>query len=586
MIYGAVLAGGIGRRMEKSQIPKQFIQIGGTPILIMTLRRFLEIPDFEVIYVAMHKDWISFAQKLFDTYFSESERKRLHLIEGGKERIDSLIHVMDDIVANKEITRDDILICHDGVRPFVTAQMITDCIAETQNHKVSLTVTPAEDTVYISHQEGYIDGTLNRNCLYKGQTPSGFQLSLLKNICDTVSEEEKSQITGTTQLMIHRGLNLKIVKGSPANFKVTTDSDLDVADRVVRAKKRKGSVTLLDCTLRDGGIVIDFCFGQDNMKEIRRTLEEAGVSIIECGYIDEKKGIPNDLTRTCFHDETVICESMLKEGKSPSALYVAMIDYGTFDLDKLTPKNASGIDGIRFAFHKEHWQEALSDARKITEKGYQLYIQPMVSMRYEDDEFRKIIQTLNQTLPQAEAFYLVDSFGQMDNIDLLHKAEIADELLSPGIKIGFHAHNNRQLAYSNALAFINYPFKHDIILDSTIMGMGKGAGNLCTELIMESLQKMGMTFQTGGILKMIAEYFTPLKENYPWGYSLQYYLAAAFGCTPSYVKIFMKDTRVTTDILKDLLQNMPSSKRAACDKEFAAEYLSSYFEQPKSSDKK
>ena len=577
MIYGAVLAGGIGKRMEKSQIPKQFIQIGGTPILIMTLRKFLEIPDFKVIYVAMHKDWISSAQKLFDTYFSESEIQHLRLIEGGKERIDSLIHVMNDIIANAEITEHDIIICHDGVRPFVTEQMIRDCISETQNHKVSLTVTPAEDTVYISHREGYIDGTLDRNCLYKGQTPSGFQLSLLKSICDTVSEGEKSQITGTTQLMIHRGLNLKIVKGSPSNFKITTDSDLDVADRVVRAKKRKGSIILLDCTLRDGGIVIDFQFGQKNINKIRQTLEDAGVSIIECGYIDEKKGIPNDLTRTCFCDETVITESMLKERKKSSVLYVAMIDYGTYDLSKLMFRNSSSIDGIRFAFHKEHWKEALDDAQKIIEKGYKLYIQPMVSMRYEDDEFRNMIWTINETLPQAEAFYLVDSFGQMDNIDLLHKAEITDELLSSKIKIGFHAHNNRQLAYSNALAFINYPFKHDIILDSTIMGMGKGAGNLCTELIMESLLKMGMTFQTNGILKMIAEYFTPLKEEYHWGYSLEYYLAAVFGCTPSYVKIFMKDERVTTDILKDLLQNMPFSKRAACDKKFAAEYLSTYF---------
>ena len=577
MIYGAVLAGGSGKRMEKTQIPKQFVKIGGIPVIVMTLRTFLEVKEFNMIYIAIHKEWIEYTDSLLSTYFTVDEKRKICLVQGGRERIDSFINIINIINSKRAIADDDIIICHDAVRPFVTKQMLTDCIYETLEHKLSLTVTPCEDTIYISHKEEFIDGTLDRNCLYKGQTPSGFQLSLLKSICDTVNEQEKSQITGTTQLMIHRGMDLKIVKGSTSNFKITTDGDLNIADRIVKSQKRNGTITLLDCTLRDGGIVIDFKFGQDKMKEICHTLEASGVSIIECGYIDQFKGKSDDYTSTCFYNEHVIEESLMQNGKHPDVTYVAMIDYGKYDLNRLGFCSKQGIDGIRFAFHKENWEDALKDAGRILQKGYKLYLQPMVSMRYEDNEFRRLIQTINETLPEAEAFYIVDSFGQMDNIDLIHKSEMADEMLLPNIKIGFHAHNNRQLAYSNALAFIENPFKRDIILDSTIMGMGKGAGNLCTELIINSLLELGMTFEISHILKIITEYFAPLQVKSPWGYSLEYYLAAVYGCSPSYIKIFMNDNRVTIDILKSLLKNMPASKRAACDRKFAAEYLSAYF---------
>ncbi len=575
MIYGAILAGGIGKRIERFSIPKQFINIGGVPIIVVTLRQFLANERLDIIYVAVHHDWLSYAEKLFKDSFSKEQLSKIRVVTGGSERIDSFINIMNDVITQTGLNDQDILICHDSVRPFVSQQMINDCIDATLKYQLALTVIPVTDTIHTSHDNDMIDGTLDRSQLYNGQTPSGFNLKLLHDSISKFSDEEKKTVTGTTQLMLKLGYEIKKVIGHTSNFKITTDNDLDVADRIMRTSAKHKGVQLLDCTLRDGGIAINFDFGADKMQEIKNCLEESGVEYIECGYINEKKGSPSG--RTCFDNEQSIKNTLLSSGKKAGVNYLAMIDYGTFNLNNLHQADGLGIDGIRYAFHKENVHEALKEAAIIIDKGYDLYLQPMVTIRYSDEEFRELITYCNTYLSEAKAFYIVDSFGQMDNMTLLHKLEIADLYVSDKMKIGFHAHNNRQMAFSNAISWMRYPAKHELMIDSSIMGMGKGAGNLCTELIIPLLIAEGKQYSTVGIYEEINSYISGLLKDYPWGYSLDYYLSSLYGCTPSYIKIFTADERVKTDDLVNLLKNMPDEKRAACDKSFARQYLIDYF---------
>lgn len=575
MIYAAILAGGIGKRIEKHSIPKQFISIAGTPVIILTVREFLKNKRFEKVYIAIHKDWRDYLNDLLAENFSQDEVSRIIVVNGGRERLDSFTNVMDAIIEKKGINEADILICHDSVRPFVRQQMIDDCIDATLEDGLALTVVPTTDTIHVAHDEKFIDGTLDRNGLYNGQNPSGFNIALLKKAIANFTDDEKSKVTGTTQLILKLGYKIRIVKGHTSNFKITTDSDLDVADRILRARPKTRKISLLDCTLRDGGIVINFDYGADRMQRIKETLEASGVEFIECGYIDEKKGSSEG--RTCFDNEVSIEKSFLTTGKKQGVTYVAMIDYGTFDVNKLGIRKKSGIDGIRLAFHKENWQESMEWGRIILSKGYDLYIQPMVSMRYSDEEYRELIHTCNTNLKEAKGFYVVDSFGQMNNADLIHKLEIADQYVSPEMVIGFHAHNNRQMAYSNAISFVEFNARHDMMLDASIMGMGKGAGNLCTELIAENLINEGKSYNSTVIYEAISEYFAVQQKKTPWGYSLDYYLSSLYSCTPSYISIFTSDERVTTDILVELIKTIPAEKKAACDRNFAAEHLKAYF---------
>lgn len=575
MIYAAILAGGIGKRIERHAIPKQFISIGGTPILLLTVREFLKNERFERLYIAIHRDWRAYLEELLATALTEEERARIELVDGGKERLDSFTNVMDAIISSRGLHTEDVLICHDAVRPFVTQQMINACIDATLEDQFALTVVPTSDTIHTARDDRFIEGTLDRNGLYNGQNPSGFNIALLKETVESFPEEIKAAVTGTTQLILKRGYKIRIVKGHTGNFKITTDNDLDVADRIVRSRPKTRKIELVDVTLRDGGIVINFDYGAERMQSIKAALEASGVEYIETGYIDGKKGSPAG--RTCFDSELAIEKTLLSSGKNPRVSYVAMIDYGTFDVNTLHPRSATGIDGIRLAFHKEHWRPSIEWGKIILSKGYDLYIQPMVSMRYSDDEFKRLIQTCNTELPGAKGFYVVDSFGQMDNASLLHKLEIADQYVSLSMKLGFHAHNNRQMAYSNALSFVDFNARHDVMLDASILGMGKGAGNLCTELIEATLLNEGKQYNTNVIYEAIADYFAPQKQKTPWGYSLDYYLSSLYSCTPSYIKLFTADPRVTTDILVELLKNMPEEKKAACDRAFAADYLKGYF---------
>ena len=575
MIFAAILAGGIGKRIERTSLPKQFISIAGTPVIVLTLREFLKNERFEKIYIAVHKDWEEHLRGLLAASFSQEEIDRIVIVHGGKERLDSFTNIMDAIVAWRGLHDEDVLICHDSVRPFVRQQMISDCIDATLEDGLALTVIPTTDTIHVAHDEKFIDGTLDRNGLYNGQNPSGFNIRLLKTAIDSFTDEAKAEVTGTTQLMLKLGYKIRIVRGHTSNFKITTDNDLDVAERMLRARPKTRDMKLLDCTLRDGGIVINFDYGEERMRWIKSTLEDSGVDFIVCGYIDGKKGTPSG--RTCFDNEVSIEKNFLCTGKKPGVTYVAMIDYGTFDVNKLNPRTEAGIDGIRLAFHKENWEASMAWGKIILSKGYDLYIQPMVSMRYTDEEYRRLIHVCNTELKGAKGFYVVDSFGQMDNASLIHKLEIADECVSPEMVVGFHAHNNRQMAYSNSLSFVAYNAKHNMMIDASIMGMGKGAGNLCTELIEAALNSEGKSYNSNVIYDAISVYFADQQKKTPWGYSLDYYLSSLYSCTPSYIKIFTADQRVTTDVLVDLLKNMPDEKRAACDRVFAKEYLGAHF---------
>ena len=158
------------------------------------------------------------------------------------------------------------------------------------------------------------------------------------------------------------------------------------------------SLKVLDVTLRDGGCVNNFNFGHTYMEKILEAQEKSGVDIIELGYIDENNGTCGE--RTQYKNEKVIKDVILKE-KKENISYVAMIDYGKFNIDNLEKRTNDGIDGIRMAFHKKNREDIISVGKKIIEKGYDFYIQPMITLRYSDAELLELISLVNKELPNA-----------------------------------------------------------------------------------------------------------------------------------------------------------------------------------------
>ena len=233
------------------------------------------------------------------------------------------------------------------------------------------------------------------------------------------------------------------------------------------------NVRVLDVTLRDGGCVIDFNFGLEYMNAILEALEESNVEYIELGYLDDKKGSDNG--RTQFISEKALSHNFLRN-KKPSIKYLVMMDYGKYDINNLSDRKENGIDGIRLAFHKKDWKNAIHMAKKIIDKGYEVFVQPMITMRYTDSQLLELIDCVNAEMPKASAFYLVDSFGEMRMEDVNRMMQLVNHNLQKDMAVGFHSHNNLQLSYANAMALLNFPMNRQLMLDSSIMGMGKGAG--------------------------------------------------------------------------------------------------------------
>ena len=333
---------------------------------------------------------------------------------------------------------------------------------------------------------------------------------------------------------------------------------------------------VLDVTLRDGGCINDFNFGQTYMEKILAAQETSGIDIIELGYIDERKG--SSFNRTQYINEQVIPQCILKHKKS-NVTYVAMMDYGKFNIDNLNPRSENGIDGIRMAFHKKNYMDIISIGQKVIDKGYEFYIQPMITPRYSDAELLDLIGIVNRNLNGASGFYIVDSFGEMRPNDMNRMLNLVDHNLTPSIALGFHSHNNLQLSYSNAMAMLQFPSTRDFILDCSIMGMGKGAGNLNTELLLEHLNLFyGKHYQIGPLLEVIDKVVNQLHSEFYWGYAPEYYLSSTNHCTPSYASYFYNKHMLPIEQVSELLAMLSEEKKISFDKNYAEELYREYNE--------
>ena len=231
-------------------------------------------------------------------------------------------------------------------------------------------------------------------------------------------------------------------------------------------------VHILDCTLRDGGYCNLWDFGFENTKDIISGLIKSNVEIIECGFLTDKVKYNKNVTK--FTDLKEL--SSVIPDKRDGKLFVAMVNYGEYDINLLPNYDGSSIDGIRVAFHKKDMSEALDLCEKIKSKGYKVFIQAMVSLSYTDEEFLRLINYANKIGPYA--FYIVDSFGMMKKKSLTRLFYMVEHNLNENIWIGFHSHNNMQLAFSNAQELVNIQTNRNLIIDSSVYGMGRGAGNL------------------------------------------------------------------------------------------------------------
>lgn len=329
-------------------------------------------------------------------------------------------------------------------------------------------------------------------------------------------------------------------------------------------------IKILDCTLRDGGYINSWQFGKDNIRSIISGLVKAGIEMIECGFLSEKAAFSEDDSR--FNSPLEVDD--LLPASTGDSIFVAMINYGEMSADSM-PDCSGRLTGVRVAFHKKDRYDALELCAKLKDKGYKVFVQPMVAFSYTDEEYLELIRIVNAMKPYA--FYIVDSHGSMKKEDVSKYYYLVETNLSADIALGFHSHNNLQLSYSNSQLLISKQSVHTLILDSSVFGMGRGAGNLNTELLTDYLNNTtGTKYAIKQLLKVVDNSIEPIYHNYTWGFSMPYYLSAVYRCHQNYAGYLRDKQTLTVEDMDAIFSQIATDKKDSFDKAYVESLYRSY----------
>lgn len=329
------------------------------------------------------------------------------------------------------------------------------------------------------------------------------------------------------------------------------------------------NITILDCTLRDGGYVNNWLFGERIIKTIAEKLDSSSVEIIEGGFLSQTKATTTE--QSIFGTIKQAEQYFLSDNKK----FALMINCGEYDHNDIPEYSGGCVSTIRIAFHKHQRDKAQKLCVGLKAKGYRVFFQPMVTMGYTDLEMLSLIEWANDNRP--DAFYIVDSFGTMRKNDVMRIFYLIDNNLNPKIKVGFHSHNNLQLSFSNAQELISLNSNRDIIIDTSVFGMGRGAGNLCTELLTQYInENIENKYDLIPILEIMDECIMPIYAQHPWGYSAPYYIAAINNCHPNYATYLMERESLCVRDINAIIKSIPNEKRHLYDKELVSRLYTEY----------
>ena len=325
----------------------------------------------------------------------------------------------------------------------------------------------------------------------------------------------------------------------------------------------------MDCTLRDGGYVNNWNFGNGVMTCIFDRLNEAGVDIIEVGFLDDRNKF--DVNRS-IQPDTKSLSKVYSKIMHKRAKIVAMIDYGTCSINNIEPKEDTFLDGIRVIFKKENMYKAADFGKQLIEKGYLVFLQLVSITDYNEQDIHDFSEYLKSIMPCAVS--IVDTYGLMHNEQVQKYFTLLDKYLPNGIDIGYHSHNNFQLAYSNTISLLNQITTRNLVLDGTLYGMGKSAGNAPLELLAMHLNNYcGKQYDLNQILEAISVEIMPIYKQHYWGYNLMFYIAASNDCHPNYVKYLLDKNTLSVKDTNEILKRIEPEYKLR----YKAEYIETLY---------
>jgi 4-hydroxy 2-oxovalerate aldolase len=335
----------------------------------------------------------------------------------------------------------------------------------------------------------------------------------------------------------------------------------------------KENLKILDCTLRDGGFVNNWRFGEAVILNIFERLCLSKSDIVELGYLRDY--IDYDINATQYSRTNDINKIIPVKPAFFEGMLVAIIDYGNCAIENISDASTNVLDGIRVTFKKTEIPEALAFGKHIQKKGYRLFLQPVSIMDYSDRDILDLVDAVNEIDPFA--LCIVDTYGFMHKKDLIRYWSLMNGNLKEDICIGYHAHNNFQLGYANAIELLEINTPRTIIIDCSAFGMGKGAGNTNTELLMLYLnENFGKEYNVDQILEIIDTYLNQERQKTFWGYSLLYYLAAYNDCHHQYIRTLISKKTLSISSINEIVSTIEPSKKTKFDETYLEQKYREY----------
>lgn len=230
-VYGVVLAGGVGTRMGNVEKPKQFMEVGGKPIIAHTIEKFCVYPEFDKVIVLSPKAWIRHTKDIVNKYVFNKEK--VDVIEGGSSRNETIMNAIAHIEKNYGLDDETIIVTHDSVRPFVTHRILEENVKFARECGACDTVVAATDTIVVSEDHKLISNIPDRSKMYQGQTPQSFHAKKLRELYDSLTEEEKEILTDACKILVLKGEKVHLVEGETFNIKITYPFDLRIAQSLL-----------------------------------------------------------------------------------------------------------------------------------------------------------------------------------------------------------------------------------------------------------------------------------------------------------------------------------------------------------------
>ena len=321
-----------------------------------------------------------------------------------------------------------------------------------------------------------------------------------------------------------------------------------------------GNAQLLDCTLRDGAYLIDKKFGDNTIHGIIRGLVQARMDYIEIGFFQDDEFGEG---KTVFRNSADAVR-FVPADKGISE-FTVLADYSRFNVDNLDDRREDSIDAVRECFFKHERYEAIAACHRIKEKGYKVFVQPVDILGYTDGEILELIELVNQLEPYCVS--IVDTFGSMYEEDLRHIYSLIDHNLISTVKIGFHSHNNMQLSNALSQSFLRMAIgKRQVIVDGTISGMGRGAGNTPTELIAQYMvAKLGYSYDMDALLDIIDGYMDNIRTRCTWGYSTPYFIAGCYSAHVNNIAYLTRKSSIRSRDIRYILNKIGTKPRKRYD---------------------